>query len=406
MLRGNLKLDSQKRFVWEGISASGKPCHGKTLAQGESELKTILLRQGIALTSFSLGSKRAPVWRRRIKNSTIEYFFSSISILLESGIDLLNVLKILWTKNSLKSMRNLIEYIIRDIEMGLSFSNSLKNQKVFSNMVVQTIMVGEVSGELGKSCYKVSNYLLKKRLFSKKIKQALLPSIITFSISLLLVLGVFIFIIPRFESILLSMGRPLPNITKMIFNISKNTAFIFMFTVFLLITFCVIGLLRKSKKYAIKIDKVLLKIPILGLLFHGVDLVRFVQALSLMHACGVNVLGSIFYSKLVINNKFFRHKVSELELFIKEGYTLEDSMIRLNKYFSAELVAIISIGERCDDLTTMLSRAEKILEEDLDRSLYTITSFINPTIMVLLGLFVLILIAAIYAPIFTLASGI
>ena len=398
-----------KNFFWTGINNKGQTCKGVLRISSEHHLQKALLNKGIIL----LKTRKIATPSFLIKpNYTTEliYFFSGLSVFLNSGINLVDSLTLLSTKKSLKRIKVPIENIIEDLKRGLSFNESLtKYADTFSTIIVHMINVGEMSGELALICSHISDYLSRKESFSKKIKKALLGPILTFTISIIITLLIFVFIIPRFEFLLTSLGKPLPSITKFMFLISSyiNSIFLFYFLTSVVAITLFSGMFLRDKKYKKLRDQILLHIPFIGPLRHLLDLIRFTRSFAVLHSCGVPIIEALNLSGLVVKNLFFRDKILALAELIKNGSSVEMSMKSLGTaYFPSELVAIVSVGENSDNLSSMLERAGLLLEKDLDYILNTFVTILNPLVMIFLGVLITALMLAVYLPIFNLATSI
>ncbi|MCK4265207.1 type II secretion system F family protein [Candidatus Babeliales bacterium] len=297
--------------------------------------------------------------------------------------------------------------MIQNLKTGLSFQNSLnKHKNIFSPIMVQTVRIGEASGDLETVFFRLANYLSWKESFKKKLKQSLLLPFLTLGIGLVLMSVIFVFVIPQFEIILKSLDKPLPKLTLLTFAIANN--FMPAVIIISLLTFFSFVIFRfyVDSKYKIQLDKFLFNLPVVGQLLHKLDLVRFVYALSLQLRCGVPLIESINNSKQNVRSLFFKNKFLDLIKLVQRGNSLEEALSLIGStYFPKELIAIIAVGERSGKLIEMLDRAVFIFEEELNRVFETLTIIVQPCLIVLVGLIIGVLMIAVYMPIFAIGTG-
>jgi len=196
------------KLKWQGINQNGKKFSGIQYAASELELKNNLLEQGIALTKLK---------KVKITGSFIQeqiYLFSSLSVLLDSGLSLVDSLMLCREKPALKRIDDALHTVIQHVQGGYAFWESMQVcDSIFPEFACQVVRVGESTGQLSIVCNQISNYLSMKNSFTRKVKKALLPTLITFIVSLVLIFLVFVLIVPRFHQMLDSVDKPLPTIT-------------------------------------------------------------------------------------------------------------------------------------------------------------------------------------------------
>jgi len=304
------------------------------------------------------------------------------------------------------SIKNLpLDIIIKDIENGKQFHEALNKHPMFNEMFCKIIRIGELGGHLESVCKNISDYLYKQQIFKNKVKQALILPVITLILAMMLIFVIFIFVIPHFEFILISLGKPLPRITQFIFLISRyfvslNLFFFMGFGLFILLYKIII---RKLKYRELR-DQFVLVIPVVGNVTHLYDLIMFTRYLSILLSCGMPLLVSISYSKDIIKNLFFRNKISLLIEDIRNGVSMFSAMEK-ESCFPYKLITLVSVGEGSGNLARMLDKAGLVFEVDLNKVLDVITNMVQPAMIIFLGLVIMLMIISIYIPIFGISSS-
>lgn len=403
-------------FSWKGIDASGKVKRGKMEASTEEALKKVLLEQGVAFLSAKDSNRRSNknrliFWRAKVDPKEKIYFFMTLSILLEGGEDLLSTLKMVLARKRLFVLGRVIEFLIKDLNRGFTFSRALEQQiEIFSPFMVNIVSVGESSGRLSESCRLVADYLEAKLSLKSELKQAAILPIITLTFAFLIVLFIFIFIIPRFEVLFLDFEQPIPAITQKILNVSALLRSPFILLVISLFVGLFLGtrlfLKRLISLNKIK-DRMLLKIYFLRDFILLSNLVYFIGALSTLLAAGMPLIDAIAQARPTISNSIIRNKAGLLSGYLNSGKSLGQAMELVgSEYFPEDLVSAVLVGERSGNLHGMLNRIVILFNQDLQSKVGFITTTLQPILIILVGIIIAFIMIAVYLPIFNLASAV
>ncbi len=401
-------------FSWKGIDSSGKVRRGKMEAATKGALKKVLLEQGIALLNTK-DSKLCPkkrwltFWRTKVNPKEQIYFFMTLSILLEGGEDLLSTLKMIRVRKRTSVLGRVIEYLVKDLNRGFTFSKALKQQnEVFSPLMVNIVSVGESSGRLSEACRLVADYLEAKLNLKSKLKQAAILPIITLTFAVLIVLFIFLFIIPRFEVLFLDFEQPIPAITQKILNVSallRSPAILLVFAFFLGLFLGARLFLRRFASLKKMKDRMVLKIYFLRDFILLSNLVYFIGALSTLLAAGMPLVDSIDQARPTISNSVMRNKAGLLSGYLNSGKSLGQSMeIVGSEYFPEDLVSAVLVGERSGNLHGMLNRVVVLFNQDLQSKIGFVVTTLQPILIILVGIIIAFIMIAVYLPIFNLAS--
>lgn len=393
-------------YAWQGVNIFGDIKSGKSFARTYDDLDKLLFSQNIAIISH----KSAKVFKffNKISQDDKINFFRQLAVLTSSGVRLPDALMILCDQTNNIELKQVIFQLESDVMAGLSLSEALqKHKNLFDPIVVQIVQVGQESGDFGICLNQLCDYLQERQAFYKKIKSAAMLPLITLGFFFIVAFSIFVFIVPRFADVFLSIGKELPPLTKMILGISDFLqSYYFIFGILASIFFVII--LKKCLKMPvikIFIDKLYINMPFIGEIYRQSFLVQFLRSVSILLKSGVRLVPAINISKGSINNNIIKSQINNLEQDVFAGSSLSESMVNYgDKLFPQDLIAIVKVGEESAMLEVMLERAAFIYFEKISRSIFFFTTIFQPMLMIMLGLLVTLLIFAIYIPIFGLAS--
>jgi len=401
-----------ERYAWRGIDVQGKDRKGISCAHSEENLKDLLLKQEIALLNYKLEKegffRNFLSFNRSINQSQKAFFFGQLTILVNSGVELLKALKLVSKQIKSKKLKDVVLQITNDVSKGDSLSKSMqKYGSVFDSSMVHIVRAGENSGKLGFVLQSLTNYLNDRLTLIKRLKYASLLPGITIIFAFLIVLGIFIFVIPQFESLFTAMDQPIPDSTKIVMKISsflrsQNAFFGFLIFLSLLLFFRVALCFDKVKKLK---DKFVLHIYFLNKIFLLFDLIAFLQILSMFLKSGVPLKGALELGAETVKNNYFKEKIYIVLDCVVEGQSLEDALNHVGqKFFPDNLLAVVNVGENAGNLDFMLQKAADFFQEELKNKLQVLTTIFQPALMIIIGLLIVFLMLSVYLPIFNMAS--
>ena len=401
-----------QKFSWKGIDKGGSNCNGVLFAKSHQDLKEKLLEQGVALSNYKEASNfnlnKILKFSRKVRPIEIINFLQNLSVLLESGIDLLQSLTLVRKQTKDKNFKNIIEQVEQDVGEGQTFAMSLQKQDlVFSKFVIWMINVGEKTGKLDFVLKQLTNFLLVRFNLTKSLKQAAMLPIMTLVFSLLIILGIFIFVVPQFETVFETVGKSLPSSTKFVLKISNFLRSDYIFEYFLLFCAFLIFSFFLFNFRLIKIlrDKLLLNIYFLKDIILYFDLISFLSVLSISLKSGIPLKEGLNNSLYTIKNVIFKQKITDLTNLVSQGEPLTDSLKTVGRdLFPESLIIAISVGEQTGNLDVMLEKQLTFFKMELDAKLRIVTSLIQPILMILVGILIATLILSVYLPVFDMAN--
>lgn len=401
-----------ERFFWQGINLQGQNVSGIIDAKDSQELNSILLSQNIALIRFKTKNNKNILlnnfFNNKIKIKDKLFFFEQLYILISSGITLLDALSLLQDQINNKNFKNIIIKIIEDIKNGKSFSQALAvYDKIFTNQQINIIKSGESSDKLVIVLDKITKDLNKKFTLIKKLQNAAILPILTLVFSVFLVLGIFIFVIPQFETLFMSFDKELPETTKFMFKVSNymRSGDIFLFIIFVLLFILLIKYLLNLnfiKKYK---DWFVFNFYFLNKIFIYYYLVNFFSILSIFLYSGIDIKKALDLAINTVNNNYLKEKLFKVRESVVLGQSLNGSLKNIKlKFLTSEIISLVTVGEKTGKLDLMLERVALVYEQNLERKIKIFNTFFQPILLILVGFIIVILMLSIYLPIFNVAS--
>ncbi len=306
-----------------------------------------------------------------------------------------------------RPLKRRLREIRGDVETGSTLAESMKKHpEVFDNLYSNMIDAGEVGGILDTILSRLALFMEKSMALKKKIKGAMTYPIICLCISFIVMAVMLIFVVPVFQKMFADFGSALPGPTQMVIDMSefaKRNIIYILGGLFALIY--AIKKIYKTEKGQIKLDAMLLKMPIVGVLLRKVAVAKFSRTLGTMLQSGVPILESLNVVARTAGNKIIERAVFRVADAIQEGRSIVEPLEETG-VFPSMVVQMINVGESTGALDTMLSKIADFYDEEVDQAVENLTAAIEPLMMVFLGGMIGGLVVAMYLPIFSMASAI
>lgn len=344
---------------------------------------------------------------KKVNNNDVIFFTRQMSSMLQSGLTLIQGLTILKTQVQKPELYSMMDNIIREIEDGKSFSQSIqKYPVVFSPIYISLIKTAETSGLLDKVLLRLADNLEKQQKLKGTIKSALAYPIIVVTGMVLIVIIMMVFVIPQLATLYDNLNIPLPLPTRIIVGLSNIV------TNFWPLVIGVIALLtfaykrwRKSEAGELVMDSVLLKLPVFGKLNQQIILTEFTRTLGLLIGSGTLVVDAFQESAGVTGNQLYKNAITGVSRRVEKGMSIGDAMLSY-PLFPQIVVQMVKIGEQTGKLDESLMKISEYFEREVDQTVKTLTTALEPIIMIILGVGVAFLIISIITPIYNLTSSI
>lgn len=344
--------------------------------------------------------------KRKVKLKDLAIFFRQLAIMFTANIKITEVFKILLNQEK-NSLTPIIKDIISKVDDGCKLSEAVSYYpKVFNNYHVSIIRTGEMTGKLSESLNFLADELEKDYDTSNKIKNALIYPVFVLITMIIVVNVITIYVIPKISTILLEGGGELPLITRILIAISNffSRNIIFILLVIALIVFI-------SKKYynteqgKIFFHKLLLKLPIFGKIFNKIYITRIAKNLFVLIKSNIPIIDSLVVLSETIGNKIYEKIIIDATDGIKNGEKISIAFSN-NEYIPQMFVEMLTIGENTGELGYVLEKVSNYYTRESEDITNSLTSLIEPIIIVILGILVTFIVLSVLLPIYSLSSQI
>jgi type IV pilus assembly protein PilC len=390
-------------YVWEGIDKNGKRVKGEMSGQNDALIKANLRRQGV--NPLKVRKKPKPLFGSsggKITSKDITVFSRQLATMMSSGVPLVQSFEIVGRGHENKAMQQLILSIKSDIEAGGALAESLgKHPKQFSELFVNLVVAGEQAGILEDILHKLATYMEKTEALKSKIKGALFYPIAVIVVAFVITCILMIFVIPQFEELFSGFGADLPALTRIVIDMS-NWFQANWWLLLIMIAGAVVGLFQakqRSIKFAHALDRLSLKLPVIGDILNKSAIARFARTLSTMFAAGTPLVEAMKSVAGACGNIVYYDAVLKMRDEIATGTQLQVAM-RDTQLFPNMVVQMVAIGEESGALDSMLGKVADWYEQEVDDAVDALTSLLEPLIMAVLGVIIGGLVVAMYLPIF------
>ncbi len=395
-------------FAWEGSDKKGARVKGETRGNNVALIKADLRRQGINPIKVSKKSALFSSGKRRKKIGAkdIAILSRQLATMMTAGVPLVQSFEIIGRGHDNPSMQDLILTIKADVEGGSSLTEALsKHPLYFDELFCNLVRAGEHAGILEGLLNKIATYKEKIENIKGKIKKALFYPTAVIVVAFIVTAVLLIYVVPQFETLFKGFGAELPAFTLFVLHISK----IFQAWwwaigggLFLLV-YGFSEWRKRSRKVQHVLDRMMLKFPIIGPILNKAAIARYARTLSTMFAAGVPLVEALQSVAGAAGNIVYSDAILQMRDNVSTGQQLQLAMRQTN-LFPNMVVQMVAIGEESGSLDAMLGKVAEFYEEEVDNAVDSLSSLLEPLIMVVLGILVGGLIIAMYLPIFKLGS--
>ncbi|KKT17207.1 MAG: hypothetical protein UV98_C0015G0007 [Parcubacteria group bacterium GW2011_GWB1_43_6] len=343
----------------------------------------------------------------RIKSEDIVLFSKQLAILIQAKVPLVQSLRVLTKQTRNPNFAGIINAVANDVDAGMIFSRALsKYPRVFSNFFIQMTRSGEISGRLEETLTYLSDYINKQYLLNSKVKGAMIYP--AFILGAFVIVGVvmLIFVIPNITLILVESGQKLPLVTRILIGTSdftKKWGWI-VFIILGAMIYFIRASIKKSPEWRYAYDGLKLRFPIFGELLKKIYLARFSETLSTLSSAGIAISQSLEITADVVGNSVYKRIILEADEAVRKGSNISMVFARYPEILPM-VTQMISIGEQTGKLDSILKQISAFFTEEVNRAFDNIVNLIEPILIVVLGVGVGILVAAILLPIYNLVNA-
>ncbi len=401
------RTSDMQQFTWEGTDKRGVKMKGETTSKNANLLRAELRKQGINPTVVRAKSK--PLFGssgKAITSQDISIFSRQIATMLQSGVPMVQSFEILATGQRNPRMADMLTDIRDNIAGGSSLSEAMARHPVQFDLLYRNLTrAGEAAGVLDTVLDTVATYKERTEALKGKIKKALFYPAAVMAVAILVSAILLIYVVPQFEDVFKGFGADLPAFTQMIVEASR-----FMtkwWWAILLITVGSIGgfifIYKRSEALQRTMDRLLLKLPVIGQILHQSAIARYARTLALTFKAGVPLVEALETVAGATGSIVYNDAVKRIREDVSVGYQLNVAMKQVG-IFPHMVVSMTAIGEEAGALDTMLLKVAEFYEQEVNNSVDALASLIEPFIMVVIGVLVGGMVIGMYLPIFKLAA--
>ena len=390
-------------YEWEGKDRNGKQVRGETRASGENQVQASLRRQGVTPSKIK---KRRVSGGSSIKPKDLAIFTRQLATMMKAGVPLLQAFDIVGRGNPNPRVTKLLNDIRTDVETGTSLSVAFRKFPLyFDNLYCNLIEAGESAGILDQLLDRLAVYMEKTEAIKSKIKSALMYPVTVLIVAFVVVSVIMIFVIPAFKEVFSNFGGELPVPTLVVIAMSEF---------FISYWYLIFGGLgggfyffmqawKRNEKMQNVMDRIMLKLPIFGVLVEKSCIARWTRTLSTMFAAGVPLVEALDSVGGAAGNSVFTRATVKIQHEVSTGTALTVAMTNVN-LFPSMVLQMCSIGEESGSIDHMLGKAADFFEAEVDDMVAGISSLMEPIIIVILGTVIGGIVVAMYLPIFKLGA--
>ena len=368
----------------------------------------MLKERGLLVTSMQPTKARTTRKRTRRKRVGIDdlvIFCRQMATIVNAGLPLIEGLNILGEQMENPTFRSVVKQIEKDVEGGSTLTEALaRHPRIFNALFVNLIKAGEASGMLDEILAQLAIYLEKAASLQRKVKAATIYPSVVMSVAAIVVTVLMVYVIPVFEGIFQGFGAKLPLPTEVLITISHFIRdYWYLLLAILFGSFFFLKRVLATEHGRMAFDRMLLKMPILGMLFRKVGVAKFSRTFSTLLRSGVNILVALEIVARTAGNKVIEKAIDNMRASIKEGESIAGPL-RDSNVFPPMVTRMIDVGERTGALDEMLTKIADFYEDQVDTAVAGLTQMLEPVILVFLGVIVGGILIAMYMPMFAMTN--
>ncbi len=395
-------------FTWEGKTRQGAVQKGELSANNKEEVFALLRKQNI--TPINVAAKPREIklsfGAPKIEDRDVVIFTRQLATMIDAGLPLVQCLDILGNQTENKTLAKTIVQVRTDVESGSTFAEALrKHPKAFDNLYVNMVAAGEAGGILDTILQRLAAYMEKFAKIKKQIKSAMIyPSVIMF-VAVAVVALLLVVVVPMLATMFAEAGQALPLPTRIVVATSNFLKGWGGLSLLIAIIGAFVGIKqwRKTEKGLKVTDALALKLPIVGDLIRKVSVAKFTRTLGTLLTSGVPILEGLMIVARTAGNKIVEEAILTTRTSVSEGKTLAEPLTKF-KVFPAMVTQMIAVGEATGALDSMLTKIADFYDDEVDAAVATLTSMLEPILMIFLGTTVGFVIIAMYMPIFQMGA--
>jgi type IV pilus assembly protein PilC len=392
-------------YAYSAINAQGLELKGELHAPDLEAAKEQLRAKGLLpqrLSETKSSAQKTGGMFKKVAPKSLQVFSRQFATLIESGVSIVQALVILEQQTDDKRLAPVIDEVRGDVESGVILSKALsRHPRVFSRLYVAMVEAGEASGTLDRVLDRIAIQIEKETQIKRRVKGAMVYPTVVLTFASLVLVGMLLFIVPVFVKIFAQLNGQLPTLTRLVMDAS-NLLRDYWFIILPLIIGSIWGLLRakKTERGRQVWDRLRLRIPMkIGDVVLKVTMARFSRTLATLVAAGVDIVKALEITGATAGNWVVEEALNEVRVKVHEGVPIAQPLVE-NPVFPPMVSQMVRIGEETGELEKMLGKVADFYEDEVDTAIQSLTSIIEPVLMIGVGVMVGVIVIAMYMPMF------
>jgi type IV pilus assembly protein PilC len=393
-------------FTYRGTNRSGASVSGELTATNKAELVNTLKRQQINVTKMSEKGKEfnLPTFGGGVDSKELAIFTRQFSVMIDAGLPLVQCLEILAGQQENKIFQNVLTATRGSVEGGSTLSAAMRqHEKVFDALYVNLVEAGETGGILDTILQRLSSYIEKNVKLKRAVKSALVYPVAVLGVAAAVITLLLWKVVPIFATLFLGLGVNLPLPTRIVIGLSNFVGSIFGLLILVGFIGSIIGLKvwYQTPGGRMALDRVLLKLPLVGVLLRKIAVARFTRTLGTLISSGVPILEGLEITARTAGNAVIEKSLMEVRKGLEAGRNLADPL-KETDVFPGMVTQMIGVGEQTGAMDAMLQKIADFYEDEVDAAVKDLLSALEPMMIVFLGVVVGGIVISMYLPLFSL----
>ncbi|MFZ3212831.1 MAG: type II secretion system F family protein [Terriglobales bacterium] len=395
-------------FTYSGTNAAGTKINGERIAENKQSLTMALRRERINPTTIKEKGKEfalPTLGRGKVPTKDLAIFFRQFSVMIDAGLPLVQCLEILAANQENMTFQKTLTGVRTSIEGGATLANAMRQYpKVFDDLTTNMIEAGETGGILDTILQRLATYVEKAVKLKSAVRSALIYPCSVISIAVLIVAGLLKFVVPIFANLFVGLGVALPLPTRIVMKLSEIVGtFWWVALGGVVALFFVIRQLRKYPSGRLFFDRMMLNLPVVGMLLRKIAVARFTRTMGTLITSGVPILEGLAITARTSGNAVLEQALMKVRKSIEEGRTIVDPL-KESGVFPNMVTQMIGVGEATGAMDAMLQKIADFYEDEVDASTKDLLTLLEPIMIAFLGVAVGGIVISLYMPLFSMIA--
>ncbi len=395
-------------FTFTGTNASGEKVSGERVAENKQVMAAALRRERITANTIKEKGKEFALLTfgsGKVPTKDIAIFFRQFSVMIDAGLPLVQCLEILGANQENPAFQKCLTGVRTTVEGGATLANALRNYpKIFDDLTTNMIEAGETGGILDTILQRISTYVEKSVKLRAAVKSALIYPVSVISIAVLVVGALLKFVVPIFANLFVGLGVALPAPTQFVIGLSNFIGRFWWLIIGAVVGFFLaIKYIRQNPQGKLAVDRIMLGMPVFGILLRKIAVARFTRTLGTLITSGVPILEGLSITARTSGNAVIEEALMKVRKAIEEGRTIVDPL-KESGVFPNMVTQMIGVGEATGAMDSMLQKIADFYEDEVDAATKDMLTLLEPVMIGFLGVAVGGIVISLYMPLFSMIS--